>query len=444
MNNLFKIDQEKIKKRLKKLKKDLNKPIGNKKKSKKRGFTFKEMLAIVVVTVIIGTSIGAATVYAVYDDDDNQNVIYETEEKIIYKTSEGQEYSAELQEFVETYEYILDLYYEELDEEELITNAINGMLEEINDPYSTYMSPEEVEAFNERLLGDYQGIGSEISISDNGNVMIYNPFDGSPAKAAGLIFGDEIIAVDGENVEGQTTLYVSSLIKGVAGTDVVLTITREDETFDITVTRAAIEIPSVTSEILEEGDQKIGYIQIDIFSAITNTQFEEAVLELEAANIDSLIIDVRDNTGGYLHVVSDMVSLFIPSDKNIYQLEVQDSVTEFKASSDESRDYEVVVLMNGASASASEILAGAFSESYGATLVGTTSYGKGTVQETFSLDNGGLVKFTTKKWLTPDGNWIHEIGIEPDVEVELNEEYYLDRTHDKDNQLQKAIEILTN
>ena len=195
--------------------------------------------------------------------------------------------------------------------------------------------------------------------------------------------------------------------------------------------------------MFEENGKKIGYIELSVFAANTYSQFEQKLTELESRNIDSLIIDVRDNSGGYLSTVTDIASLFLDKSKIIYQLDTKGIVEQVYAKTNSSRNYKIAVLINGNSASASEILAGALKESYGATIIGVNSFGKGTVQKAYQLESGATVKYTIQKWLTPNGNWINEVGITPDVKVELDNNYYKNPSDSTDNQLQMAIKNLS-
>ena len=350
----------------------------------------------------------------------------------------------DLKEFINTYEDVVDNYYEDVDKDKLISSAINGMLSELGDPYSMYMDEETTEDFNDRLYGNYSGIGAEISMNENNEVYIYSLFEGSPAKKVGLKVGDIITKVNNESMKGKTSSDVSNAIKGITGSEVKVTVLRDNKEKTYTVSRENITLESVTSEVLEKNNQKVGHVTINIFAANTCDQFENAINSLEKDGIDKVIIDVRYNSGGYLDSVTDMMKLFLEKGKTIYQLSEKDKITKVKDDTKESRKTEVVVLINEYSASASEILASSFQESYGAKIVGVNSYGKGTVQQTKELNTGGMLKYTTQKWLTPKGNWINDVGVTPDEKVEQSEEYYEDPTNEKDVQLQKSLDMLTN
>jgi len=390
-------------------------------------FKLVEVVIIILITMVIGIIIGYALT--------NRFSLNETEKQIkddVY-----------LQEFVETYNDILNEYYEEVDKKELINSAINGMLGTLDDPYSVYMNEDVTSDFNERLYGDYTGIGTEITMNENGDVMIYQPFEGSPAEKAGLKKGDIIVKIDGETIKGKTSSDVSKMIKGMSGSKVKITITRDGEEIEFEVTREIIVLDSVTYKMYEKNDKKIGYVNVSIFAANTYSQFRNAILDLETQNMDSLIIDVRNNTGGYLSSVTEMLNLLLEKDDIVYQLDEKGDKTVIKDNTKESRKYKVGVIINEYSASASEIMAAAIKESYGGEVIGVNSYGKGTVQQTKELSTGGMMKYTTQKWLTPKGNWINEVGVEPTIEVKIDEKYYQTLLESDDNQLQKALELFS-
>ena len=404
---------------------------GNENKEKRNFFKdeFKlvEVVIISLITIVIGIIVGYA-VTTRFSLSDNE------------KTVQNDKY---LQEFINTYEDVVSKFYEDVDKKELINNAISGMLTTLDDPYSVYMDSDTTSDFNDRLYGDYAGIGAEVSMTIDGRIIIYNPFEGSPAAKAGLKKGDIIVKIDGQDMTGKTSSDASQLIKGIAGTKVLITVERDGKQLDVEVTRGHITLESVSYKVYENNNKKIGYINISIFAANSYNQFRSAVLELEEQKVDSIIIDVRNNSGGYLDSVTDMLSMFLKKDKTIYQLDEKGKKSIIKDETKESRKINVGVLINEYSASASEILASALLESYGAEVIGVNSYGKGTVQQTKELGTGGMMKYTTQKWLTPNGNWINETGVTPTIEVKLDEKYYETGLVEDDNQLQKAIEILS-
>ena len=376
-----------------------------------------------IITLIIGGFLGGFV---------NQFVTKPTKQ-------ESSTVSDEFQEFLNTYEDIKENYYEEIDEGEMLNAGIKGMIDYLGDKYSVYMDEEETEEFNEQVEGKYVGIGTEIMQLEDGSVVVSNPFEGSPAAKAGLQAGDVIIRVNDTDVTGKTSSEVSNLIKKSADSTVNITVRRDDEEKTFTIERETIEIESVDSSVFDVNDKKVGYIYVSIFAANTYQQFEQALEDLEEDGIDSLVIDVRSNSGGYLDCVTEIASLFLGKGKVIYQLDTKGIVEKVYDETKTKRDYPIAVLINSSSASASEILAASLKESYGAEVVGVNSYGKGTVQRAYQLENGATVKYTIQKWLTPDGNWINEVGVEPTLRVEMNVDYYQNPSDETDNQLQEAL-----
>ena len=346
--------------------------------------------------------------------------------------------STSLNEFVATYNEISTSYYKEINDDELLKAGIKGMVGYLGDPYAVYMDSEEAASFNEDVEGVYQGIGAEIKYNDKKEVVLGRIFDDSPAFKAGLKTDDILIKVNNELIEGKSLSSIADIVKGEAGTEVSVTVIRDQEEREFKIKRGSVDSISVTGELIEKDDKKIGYLQISIFAANTYNQFVKELKKLEEDNIDSLIIDVRGNQGGYLTTVTDIISLFIKKGEPIYQLKTKENIEIIKDKTDEARDYEIVILADSASASASEVLAGAMQETYKAKVVGTATFGKGKVQKVTTLSNGSLVKYTYQEWLTPLGNFIDKKGITPDVEIK----YVYDEKID--NQKDKAIEVLLN
>lgn len=346
----------------------------------------------------------------------------------------------DLQQFIDVYSNIKENYYDETESESLISNAINGMINGL-DNYSLYFDENSANTFNAKLAGEYEGIGLEIIGIDN-KIIVYNVFKDSPAEKVGIKVGDELIKIDGDDVTQKSTSEISQYIRENGNEKINIDIKRKDKEINFELKRENVVINTVTSNIFEKNDKKIGYIYIGIFSNTAYKQFKEQLKMLENKNIDSLIIDVRDNTGGHLTTASKILSLFINSDKVIYQMEKQGKITKYYSTGKKNVEYPIAVLQNSNSASASELLSIALKEQKNATIVGEKSYGKGTVQELITLQDGTEYKMTTKKWLSPKGNWINEKGIEPDIKLELDENYYKNPSYDTDNQLQGAINYL--
>jgi len=389
-----------------------------------QGFKLYE---VIIITIITGILCSIATGFIFYKK-------YETSAIASYENLSN---NKNVNEFLQVYASIIKEYYQDVNEEELVDSAINAMFSYLGDNYSEHLSKDETSSLLEQLAGEYQGIGVEI-YQDK---IIYNVFDDSPAKEAGLQKGDKIIKVNNEDVSEKDNSYVATKIKN-ENDKVEITILRNNEEKKVTVKKDKLYIPSVTSKVIEEENKKIGYIDITTFSNTTSKQVKKALLSLEKDNIDSLVIDVRNNAGGYLISAKEIASMFLEKEKIIYSLQEKDKTQTYKDTTSEKRDYPVVVLINEYSASASEILTSALKESYNATLVGKKSYGKGKVQQTLNLEDGSMAKYTTAKWLTPNGKCIDGLGITPDYEIDLD----VDENNQTivDTQLNKAIEILKN
>lgn len=348
----------------------------------------------------------------------------------------------DLKKVVDTHYAIVDNYYGELDRDKLIDGAVEGMISSVGDTFTSYSDTDSTSSFDETINGSYEGIGCTVATLEDGTISVIDMFEDSPSYKAGLKVGDIILKVDGESYEGKNSNDISNYIKNSGKSKIVLTVKRDNEEKDISINLSKVEIPHVSGKVIEQDSKKIGYIKISLFASNSYKQFKNKLDELEKSNIDDLIIDVRDNSGGYLSSVTDICNLFLDKGKVIYQLEDSKGKVKKKDTTKEKRKYDIVVLINGGSASASEILASAIKESYGGDIVGTNSYGKGTVQQTKKLLDGSMIKYTTQKWLTPDGNSINEVGVTPTKVVELNEEYFNNPTTENDNQLQEAIKLI--
>ncbi len=348
----------------------------------------------------------------------------------------------DLSKVIDTYYAITDNYYGDLDKKTLIEGAVEGMISSVGDTYTSYADTETTEDFNETISGSYEGIGCSIATYLNEEkTVVIEVFPDSPAEKAGLKIGDVIAKVDGKKYE--TSTDISKYIKNSGKEKVKLSIIREDEEKEIIINLSKVDLPYVTSKVLEKNDKKVGYIGISLFSGNSYENFKKELEKLEKQDIDSLIIDVRGNNGGYLTAVTDIASLFLEKGKIIYQLEDSNGIVKKKDTTKEKRTYKIAVLINGESASASEILASAIKENNNGLVVGTNSYGKGTVQQTKKLLDGSMIKYTIQKWLTPKGNFVGEIGVEPTNKVEQSDEYYDMPTIENDAQLNEALDLLT-
>lgn len=351
--------------------------------------------------------------------------------------------SNDLSKFVDTYYAIKDNYYGKLDNDELVDSAIKGMIGALGDEYTSYSDISETDNFKQTVSGVYEGIGCTVGVNLEGKIIVVSMFKNSPSEKAGLKVNDIILKIDGEDFTEKSSTDMSNYVKNSKESKVLLTVQRNDEILDIEVERKKIEIPYVEGKIITKEDKKIGYIEISLFSSVVYEQFKNELESLEKENIQGLIIDVRNNSGGYLSSVTDIINMFLKKGDIIYRLE-SDNKTEIKKdTTKEKRNYPIAVLVNSSSASASEILASAIKETYKGFVVGTNTYGKGTVQQTTTLPDGSMIKYTVQKWLTPNGTWINETGVEPTDYVELDLNYEENPSEETDNQLQKALELLT-
>lgn len=400
------------------------------------------MLGMLLVVVIAATVIGVF-----WKKDVLQEKISEAgSEDGTQESTKDTISSTEVEKKAGTIAEILDqYYYEDIDEDALVDGMYAGMVDGIGDPYTCYYTAEEYKSLMETTSGTYYGIGAVLQQDAETNVVtILHVYSGTPAEEAGVKDGDIIVKVD--DVEGNS-MELSELvkhIKGEEGTTVHLQLLREGEEdyLDFDVERRHIEIPTVEYQMLEGN---IGLIQISEFSDNTPEQFDEAIKELQSQGMVSMIVDLRNNPGGVLQAVCTMLDEILPEGTMVYTEDKYGNRSDYD--SDKScLDIPMAVLINGNSASASEIFAGAIKDYEYGTLIGTTSFGKGIVQSIIPLEDGSAVKVTMAKYFTPKGNYIHEKGIEPDIELEY--EYQGDKDADynpmQDNQVLKAIEVLSN
>lgn len=378
-----------------------------------------EIVLVVVITSLIFSLVG-------YFIGIKSNLIGD----VNYSTA-----SKEIQKFIEEYNYILENYYGDIDKEELVSSAIKGMLSSL-DEYSEFVG-DDSSNFSITLEGEYEGLGIGVSSTTDNEIIITTIYPNSPADKAGLKVGDIITKFNNESVEGLST---TELVDKISQTEEInLTVLREEEELTFNLKKDKIVIESVHSEMK---DNNIGYIKVDIFANNTYSQFHQALEDLEKQNMESLIIDLRSNGGGHLSAAKDILSLFLNDTHVIYQTEDKNGIEKFYSEGNEDKNYKIVILQNSISASASEVVTSCLKEQLGAYVIGTTSYGKGTVQNLQNVSGIGQYKVTTKKWLTSNGEWINEVGIKPDLEVNLSEKYFKNPSLDTDDQYQAAIKYL--
>lgn len=378
---------------------------------KTKGFGLFEIIIIIVITALVSSITTGVIVLNSSVEIDN-----ETAKNIIE--------DEELMDFINVYETVVSKYYDEIDKEGMLKAAEEGMLNFLGDKYTTYLDDTEYSSIISELASTYNGIG--ITINNNQIVDITKD---SPAEKAGLEVNDLILKINGDVVQEMSSEEIGQIIKN-SDSQIQLEIIRNGLELVYSVEKTELINVSVDYEVIS--DSSIGYLHISKFSENLAEQVNSALEDLEKEGIKSLIIDVRDNVGGYLSAAEKTASLFLSYGKVIYSLQTSSNTVVYKDTTKEKREYPIIVLINNGSASAAEILASALKESYGATLVGATTYGKGKVQQII----GDSAKYTFAKWLTPNGTCIDGIGISPDYTVSNYSSTSVD------NQLNKAIELL--
>lgn len=405
------------------------------------------LLSGIFGTILLIIVIGGGYLYVTENADKNNVPMGEVSSSENKNENENgtDDYYEHIVQKLSVLQMLVDTYYlDDADKDELETGIYKGFISSLNDPYSTYFTKEEYANLLESSSGVYYGIGAVVSQDvKTGIIRVVKPYKDTPAYKAGLLPDDIIYKVEGEEVTGKDLTEVVSKMKGAQGTKVKITIIRDgaEDPIDLTIERQKINIPTIDYKMLKDN---IGYIQIIEFDEITISQFNSAIKDLEKMGMEGLIIDVRDNPGGLLESVVSILDRLLPKCLLVYTEDKNKERTDKYAEKPDQFSKPMAVLINDESASASEIFAGALQDYKKATIVGTTSFGKGIVQQVIPLTDGTAVKLTISKYFTPKGRNIHGTGIVPDVEVELADDLKQMVTVplDKDNQVQKAIEIL--
>lgn len=380
-----------------------------------KGFNLVEVSVIIVASCIIS----ALVVGTVISNN------YRTNFGVTYRDLLNDE---NIKDFLNVYSEVSSDYYENVDKSKVIDSAINGIMSYLGDKYSSYLDSSDTKNLTDKLSGTYKGIG--ISIDANGKII--DVMEDTPAEKAGIKKDDIITSINGITIDSNNA---SSLTNYIKDTDsfVDLVVQRGNESLSFKVEISNIIAQSITANVIENNNKRIGYIYIEAFSTTLSTQVERSLNKM--GNIDSLIIDVRDNGGGYLKAATDTANIFLDKGQIVYSLESKNEIKVYFDETQQKTTYPIVVLINNGSASASEILAAALKDSYNAILVGNKSYGKGLVQVTYKMEDGSMVKYSSAKWLRPNGECVEGNGIVPDYVIDNN---------NKDAQISKAIEILSN
>jgi carboxyl-terminal processing protease len=396
----------------------------------KKSFFWGGLTAVVIIVFIVGVYFG----YNNRPEVDKITTLLNKENQVVLSETD-------FGPFWKTWNIIESKYVSNdgLDRQEMIWGAVSGLVASLGDPYSVFFPPQESEIFESSVRGDFEGVGMEIGIRDN-LLTIIAPLKGTPAEKAGVKAGDKILKIDDVVTADMTIDEAVRLIRGERGTKVALSIFREGEKepFQIEIVRDVIEIPVLETEQKEGG---VFVIKLYNFSARSTIAFRQALREMINSKSSKLVIDLRGNAGGYFESAVDIASWFLPMGEVVARERFGDGREYLYRSKGYNifNNLSLAILINQGSASASEILAGALREHGKATLVGEKTYGKGSVQELISINNGSSLKLTIARWLTPEGKSISENGLDPDIEVKLTKE---DIEADRDPQMEKAIEIL--
>ena len=397
----------------------------NKRNKKKRMVNGKLQLDVLDLLIIIVITVTISCVFTgfILNFQYKRNISYLNSDNV------SSEY---ITEFIDVYTEVVDNFYEEVDQKGMIEAALTGMMSYLEDNHSIYLDKEETDELSLTLDGSYRGMG----VQAYGNIIVHI-YENSPAEKAGLKLYDEIIEVNGVKIDINSGKKITESLKNDKENTIVVIRDKKELTFKINI--STVYIKSTTEDVIESKGKRIGYITLSAFSLNAAEDFQNSLLELNKdKKIDSLIIDLRNNTGGYLNSASNIANMFLKKGKVIYSLESKDGVTTYKDKTKESLKYDVVILVNQASASASEVLAAALKDSYGATIVGMPTFGKGSVQTTKKYGDT-MIKYTSAKWLRPNGECVDGVGITPDYEVEVE----LKDSVKYDTQLDKAIELLS-
>lgn len=391
------------------------------------------MLAICAVVI-------AAAVKKGYIRPDTDGSIYIQSETYDGNTGIGTEAEQKLNLIDQT---LKDFYFDDIDDSKVLDNIYKAYVNAYGDKYTVYYTADEYAKIQESSNGAYYGIGVVVRKNDDGTILVVEPYDGAPGKEAGMRKNDVIVTVNGESVTDQDLNSVVAKIKGDEGTTVNIGIRRDgsDDIAELTVTRRKVEIKTVAYEML---DDSVGLITISEFDKVTAQQFKEAYAQLETLGMKGLVIDIRSNPGGLLNVVVDMLDEILPDGLIVYTEDKYGNRQEYNGSNPDVIDVPLAVLVNGESASASEIFAGAVQDYGAGTIIGTQTFGKGIVQTIRRMSDGSAIKYTMAKYFTPKGQDIHGHGVTPDIVEELSDEFNNLTEYDasKDNQLQKAIEVI--
>ena len=391
----------------------------------KTKFNSAELILVFIMALVFGVLLG--------------EIVFGSSDKPISLTTST---SSELHEIKDVYNTILSEYINEVDSEQLKEAAINGMMSSLKDKHSVYFNPIESQQFQDELNGYFVGLGVAVSKEKEEPVVIKEVYKNSPAQKAGLKVKDKFLKINGEDVTKASTDDISSKIKGKSGETFTILVKRGEEEVEVKATIGKVELPSIESKVLEKNGKKIAYLAISIFATNTDEQLKDELKELEKENLEDLIIDLRYNSGGELDAVLNVASEFLDKKSPIIRIKTKNKTDIRYSKGNNNKKYNIAVLMNKSSASGAEVLAAALNEQLNAPLIGTITYGKGTVQKTKQLADGTIMKYTIETWQTSKGQSIDGKGVKPTIEVKQSDKYYDTLKDEDDAQLQKAIDVL--
>ncbi len=388
-------------------------------KKSNSNFNLLEVVIIMIMTSLFGILIGWFICYI--NNNDKSETFYNQED---------------VNEIIKVYDNLVNEYYDDVDKNELIIGAISGMMNSLNDPYSVYIDPDYADTFNDELTGSFIGIGVEIVLYENSLPIVVNVLNDTPASSAGIMVNDLLYKINDKDISNFSIDDITSMIKeGNINEEVKITVLRDNIEKEFVLKRKKIEIESVFVNYYNTGDNMIGIITISKFAKNSLSQFEKIYNEALDNNVDSLIIDVRNNNGGYLSVAKNISSLFLDKGSIVYQTIDNENIEVVKSEVDKKIDKDVVLLVNENTASAAEVFVSALKDNLDVYVVGAKTYGKGTIQKLVELFDDSYIKYTVQKLLTPKGNEINGVGILPDYVIDIDDE--------NDTQLSFALELLS-
>ena len=426
VKNKMKKTNNELKNKIKRMKTSINKGLKKGKKKAKSKFDSNEVVILLVLTMLVSVFVTAAATT-------NVGLVERKESKDIESTDA-------LDNFLNNYEFILENYFGEINEEKILNEATKSILESLGDPFSNMIDAPT--SYNIHLNGKFEGVGVEIINDENGDILILNTFEGSPARRSGLYGGEIIVKIDDKEFKGVDVEKLVDYISSNEGPFDIL-VEKNGEISKHIVDKEEVIIPSVHMDMLTEGTKNIAHMKIDLFSLTTLDQFKGVLNRLEVEEVDELIIDLRGNSGGHLSIVEQMTELLLEEGMTTYITEDSNGMEKVIAKGGSVRSYNISFLADGATASASELMMGSLRDNLGYKIYGQTTYGKGTIQQVKETNNDELYTITIKRWLTPEKFWVNDGGLEPDYKIDINYDYYITGDIADDSLLLEVIRKIT-